>query len=48
MVWMRAAARIRPLIVDTDGDGVVDTDDQRPDQGDQGNGVDASGCLNPL
>jgi hypothetical protein len=32
---------------DNDGDGIPAMDDACPDQGDQGNGVDASGCPNP-
>ena len=33
--------------VDTDGDGVTDDVDACPDQGDQGYGVDGTGCPNP-
>jgi hypothetical protein len=35
------------LLVDSDGDGVFDNDDICPNQGDEGYGVDASGCPNP-
>jgi len=34
--------------VDTDGDGINDRNDSCPNRGDEGNGIDSSGCPNPV